>query len=185
MNRPIDDDDTDVDAIEFSSAVGKNMKGVIIDGEVFAWDVDPESGMPEHDTITDNRFSQSADAQMTYMGLDGVPYCNVSYYGNPFGDVARHAIGAFTDVRRGTELRIDSDHGSLTMPFEDYVSYYRLAPDPEDFDDGEEDSEFIEELNELISLINSQKTVRQLLGRGGEDDVYEGFSVYGNPRRKP
>jgi hypothetical protein len=190
--RPVDaddpyrDDDTDVAAIHFSSTVGQNMKGLIYaNNEVFAWDIDPGSGMPEHDTISMIRFP-CADSivRLTHMIIDGIPCCHIDCDCSPFGEVAHGAVRAFSAVRKQTELQIDSGYAILRMPFEDYWTYYRLAPDPDDFDDGEMDVEYREELNELINAITTQKTYRQLLGRGGPSDVYEGFSVYGNPRRK-
>jgi hypothetical protein len=184
MNRPVDDDDTDVDAIEYDGAVGLNMKGLIIDGEVFAWDIDPKSGMPEHDTIVENRFGGDSFARMSYMLFDGVHCCDVSCGESPFGNIASQAVYSFSGASREAVLRLESAYETITIPLRDYANYARMAPDPDDFDDGEDDAEYFEEMREFVALINTQKTARQLLGRGGEDDVYEGFSVYGNPRRK-
>lgn len=170
--------------------IGPWMKGVLIDGDVLSWRVN-RKGQPHHDDIDpDARRS----LELSFTG----PYLSVTGFGPPIQFIS-DLLGWFIDYKNDTDIEVDVAvaNTDILFIFMDTVgalkTYFKAhqPPDINDYEDEANDVEFLRDYDAWTNLPLQKKSVREILGRGGREDVWQedeadaskSFSVY-NPRRK-
>jgi hypothetical protein len=147
--------------METYSSVGDKMKGILTpEGRVVAWEID-HGGAPHHDEVAEAMGLEYV-ARMTHDTNRNELYVDAS--GSLFGSVAQAAVRSFTGIDPNMPLRIDSDSGRLVTTFNGYGKLLRYAPDPDDYEDGENDSYYLADMRGYVEKINQQKVI-ELLGR--------------------
>ncbi len=172
--------------------VGKNQKGLVdYDGGLVSWDVDPKTGNPHHDEV-------SEDLRLTLTNFNG-KYLHISGRVDSI-DSASDILNFFNDYSGSSEISIE-----LWTRFSDKFfifggtvnemkAFFKHSPPPypEDYEDADKDDEFLEDYDNWIDSAVEKTSARQILGRGGPDDPWQdkdedwskSFSVYNNPGRK-
>ena len=178
---------------EWDVSIGSWMKGLLIDGGVLGWSVD-ESGEPHHDDIDPaGRYS------LRLTNFDGM--LDINGLGPPV-ESASDLLHFFSSYKNDSEIHINIELtqwpckfcvfkyrgsvGALKTLFK-----HRPPPFAADYEDGIKDTEFQADYEAWLKSIHDKKTAREILGRGGREDVWQedeadtskSFSVY-NPRKK-
>ncbi len=183
------------DLLHYGARVGDSMKGMVINGELVAWDIG-RLGYPEHDTFDEDgardiQITNMASAINIISALGSVPM-PIEY----IGDI----LGLFEDYKNDTQIDVSINWNRHDAEFDFRGTVGQLKaffkhnppPDPNDYDDGLKDADFESDYKAWCQAAREKKTVRQILGRGGRDDVWQnddadtskGFSVYNNPKRR-
>jgi len=170
--RPVAANSAPREQIKTYNSVGRNIKGFITDTfDTIGWDVDSRSGLPEHDEVAESLGIECL-ARMSYMDIpkEGIFLHVDVQWGHPaFGEVMRAAIGSFTGVDAKAVLEVESEQGNFAIPFSDYAKLSREAPDPQDYEHGDQDKEFKADVAAYIQKIKTPQSIAALLGRRKDD----------------
>ncbi len=175
-------------------SVGNGMKGLYVNGGLQSWDTNPKDGWPHHDDVDE----------------DGVRQLQLSNYTSRFNEIAvsgfapplqyaSDVLNFFSEYKPDTNIHVDLGLRGTNIDFSfrgtvaQFKSYLKHNPPPvaEDYEDGERDDEFMDDYEAWTKTFEDVKTVRDILRRGGRDDVWQerdedmskSFSVYNNPPR--
>ncbi len=171
------------------SRIGANMKGFLVGGVLYGWDVNAQ-GYPHHDDYDPDGRREIQFAHIDkFMSMDGSSSESI----RSISDI----LGFFSGYKDDSEIHMNVGFHYRDIEFKfdgavrDLKSFFKLnpAPDPEDYDDGTWDDEFLKDYRAWTRSVKDKKIVRQILGRGGPDDSWQdkdedwskSFSVYNNP----
>lgn len=179
----------------FDCPVGDYMKGVIApDGNVVSWPT-KGSGTPHHEEVDRHGYGV-----MKLANYASGPANEISILGDMPGPIRSidDILGCFDDYKGATHIvvRIRWEPESITFRFHGTVAqlkaFFRHYPPPDQSDcDPLEFDEIYRQWTKMVGA-PQRKSVRELLGRGGRNDVWqekdedwsESFSVYNNPPKK-
>ncbi len=177
--------------MNFSSQLSNGQKGMLLDdGQFVAWDVDSNFA-PEHNEILEEYFPYSLIVAKSSF-LDGIIDVWANADATLCGPIVKSMVHNI-DVHPTDKIRMIID---AAPPWEGTLKEFKQmcntfpAPDPEDYENGEEDSEYQDDVEDWIEEIEEKTTASKLLRshlvpREGEWKESKGgeFSAY-NPRRK-
>lgn len=186
------DEDLNYDT-EWDVAIGKRMKGLLIDGSVLGWSID-EFGEPHHEAVDlDGRHN------IKLVNLDG--FLGISGFYEPLKSV-NDVLIFFSGYDSNSDIDVELDIDLWPCRYCAFVfrgsigalkTFFKQHPPPlaEDYEDDTEDTEFQADYEAWMKSVHDKKTARSILGRGGREDNWQdrdedmsmSFSVY-NPKRK-
>lgn len=138
------------------------MKGYLTaEGGVVAWEVN-SGGDPHHDEVSEF-YCHEYVAKMAFDIRRNEMY--VDTMAPAFSSIAQSAVRSFTGYSKDTSLLIESGTGRLRTTVDGYFAMLRHAPDPDDYENGEDDEDYEKDTTEYVDKINSTKTASELLGR--------------------
>lgn len=183
--------EVDPNDISVGARVSLNQKGLLVEGETYVWDVYAPTGSPHHDdAMAALDFWDKRWVQLSFLKKAGISFDGLFEPIESTHDVLRYFDG-YTD---DTDIYIDTEnpHTDLIFRFKGNVRGFkqlmRSSPPPYagDYEDGDEDSEYVEDYTTWVKAVASglkPKYIRDILGRGGPEDVWQPVTVY-NPGRK-
>lgn len=182
--------DSEYHEIEYFERAGPMMKGITPGtagdyGTPMSWKLTkPEKGEPHHDDISNEYRNRFANMGKYGLSMDG----EIDNFDNLVRDVLSNFEGYSDNWPIYIELHTPKSHGAIVLngTVRDFKSFVKNNPPPDssDYENGTEDLEYEADLakwvQDMSAKANRKVTVRDVLGRGGPEDVYDGFSVYDN-----
>ena len=181
---------------DFDHSVHLNQKGVFLEnGEVLAWNIDDEAAPHHDDILTDvlkDRYQALARLSFIRGTATGKTYAHIGVDAPVTSSAVGDLIRVFSGLHDDTTLVIEALPGLFEGTQAQWKALKKRypAPDPDDYDDGDADTEYHDDIKQWAHDIanDTHITVTEFLRKGllkGADKWRERDDEWrGNPKRR-